>query len=573
LENQTLIKFENFTFKYKSQQEPTLKNINFKARKGEKIVIIGPSGSGKSTMAKAINSQIPNTFVGDIKGKVTILDKDIENSSIFDISLLVGSVLQDTDGQFVGLTVLEDIAFSLENDNVCQEKMIEIVKMWANNLSIVSLLDHKPNEISGGQKQRVSLAGVLVSETPILLLDEPLANLDPASGLDTMRLVDELNKKYNYTVIVIEHRLEEALNLNPDRILVVDEGEILKDDSPSAILKSDVLDKIGVRKPLYINALEYAAIDLSRIQNLGSFDNITLSKNDKDMLKSWADKINIIDLSYKKEAILKVKDLSFAYDGYNPVLKDVNFTVNKGDVLSIVGQNGAGKSTLAKLLCGFLRPSRGQILLNDTDTKNLSIKQIAEKIGYVLQNPNAMISKTNVSEEVGFGLKLRGASKEEIDFKTEKVLKICGLFPFRNWPISALSYGQKRRVSIASILILNPEILILDEPTSGQDYRHYTEIMEFIHKLNKDYNLTILMISHDMHLIQEYTQRSLVFAETGLLADTSPKTLFSDVDLLEKASLAETSLSKLARAIDYDPEEFIEKFISYERGELWMIKY
>lgn len=568
MENQTLIKFENFTFKYKSQQEPTLKNINFKARKGEKIVIIGPSGSGKSTMAKAINSQIPNTFVGDIKGKVTILDKDIENSSIFDISLLVGSVLQDTDGQFVGLTVLEDIAFSLENDNVCQEKMIETVKMWANNLSIVSLLDHKPNEISGGQKQRVSLAGVLVSETPILLLDEPLANLDPASGLATMRLVDELNKKYNYTVIVIEHRLEEALNLNPDRILVVDEGEILKDDSPNAILKSDVLDKIGVRKPLYINALEYAAIDLSRIQNLGSFDNITLSKNDKDMLKSWADKINIIDSSYKKEAILKVKDLSFAYDGYNPVLKDVNFTINKGDVLSIVGQNGAGKSTLAKLLCGFLRPNRGQILLNDTDTKNLSIKQIAEKIGYVLQNPNAMISKTNVSEEVGFGLKLRGASKEEIDFKTEKVLKICGLFPFRNWPISALSYGQKRRVSIASILILNPEILILDEPTSGQDYRHYTEIMEFIHKLNKDYNLTILMISHDMHLIQEYTQRSLVFAETGLLADTSPKTLFSDVDLLEKASLAETSLSKLARAIDYDPEEFIEKFISYERGEL-----
>lgn len=568
MENQTLIKFENFTFKYKSQQEPTLKNINFKARKGEKIVIIGPSGSGKSTMAKAINSQIPNTFVGDIKGKVTILDKDIENSSIFDISLLVGSVLQDTDGQFVGLTVLEDIAFSLENDNVCQEKMIEIVKMWANNLSIVSLLDHKPNEISGGQKQRVSLAGVLVSETPILLLDEPLANLDPASGLATMRLVDELNKKYNYTVIVIEHRLEEALNLKPDRILVVDEGEILKDDSPSAILKSDILDKIGVRKPLYINALEYAAIDLSRIQNLGSFDNITLSKNDKDMLKSWADKINIIDSSYKKEAILKVKDLSFAYDGYNPILKDVNFTINKGDVISIVGQNGAGKSTLAKLLCGFLRPSRGQILLNGTDTKNLSIKQIAEKIGYVLQNPNAMISKTNVSEEVGFGLKLRGASKEEIDFKTEKVLKICGLFPFRNWPISALSYGQKRRVSIASILILNPEILILDEPTSGQDYRHYTEIMEFIHKLNKDYNLTILMISHDMHLIQEYTQRSLVFAETGLLADTSPKTLFSDVDLLEKASLAETSLSKLARAIDYDPEEFIEKFISYERGEL-----
>lgn len=568
MENQSIIKFENFTFKYRSQQEPTLKNINFEVKSGEKIVIIGPSGSGKSTLAKAINSQIPNTFDGNISGKITIIDKDIENSSIFDISLLVGTVLQDTDGQFVGLTVAEDIAFSLENDNVGQEEMKEIVHKWADILNIENLLNHKPNEISGGQKQRVSLAGVLVSDTPILLLDEPLANLDPKSGLATMKLVDELNRKYNYTIIVIEHRLEEALNLNPDRILVMDDGKILKDGKPSEILKSNILEKIGVRKPLYINALEYAGLDLSNVDKLGAFENIDLKPEQVDKIKKWADDITIIKTNEVKDPILSVKNLGFAYDSNKSVLRDVNFTINRGDVVSIVGPNGAGKSTLAKLLCGFLRPTSGRILLNDKNTEDLSIKEIAEKIGYVLQNPNAMISKTNVAEEVGFGLKLRGTSSEEIAEKTEKVLKICGLFPFRNWPISALSYGQKRRVTIASILILNPEIIILDEPTAGQDYRHYTEIMEFIHTLNKDYQLTILMISHDMHLIQEYTKRALVFGEENLLADTYPKALFANNDLLNRSSLTETSLTKLARTIAYDSEEFIEKFISYERNRL-----
>lgn len=568
MENQSIIKFENFTFKYRSQQEPTLKNINFEAKSGEKIVIIGPSGSGKSTLAKAINSQIPNTFDGDISGKVIIIDKDIENSSIFDISLLVGTVLQDTDGQFVGLTVAEDIAFSLENDNVDQEEMKEIVHKWADVLNIENLLNHKPSEISGGQKQRVSLAGVLVSDTPILLLDEPLANLDPKSGLATMKLVDELNKKYNYTIIVIEHRLEEALNLNPDRILVMDDGKILKDGKPSEILKSNILEQIGVRKPLYINALEYAGLDLSTVDKLGAFENIDLKPEQIDKIKKWAEDITIIKTNEIKDPILSVKNLGFVYDTNKSVLRDVNFTINRGDVVSIVGPNGAGKSTLAKLLCGFLRPTSGHILLNNKNTEDLSIKEIAEKIGYVLQNPNAMISKTNVAEEVGFGLKLRGASSEEIAEKTEKVLKICGLFPFRNWPISALSYGQKRRVTIASILILDPEIIILDEPTAGQDYKHYTEIMEFIHTLNKDYQLTILMISHDMHLIQEYTKRALVFGEGTLLADTYPKALFANNDLLNRSSLTETSLTKLARTIAYDSEEFIEKFISYERNRL-----
>ena len=564
--NNREINFTNFTFKYKSQKNPTLIDIDFTIKEGEKILIIGPSGSGKSTIAKAINAQIPNTYDGDIKGDVKICDKDIKESSIFDLSLKVGTVLQDTDGQFVGLTVAEDIAFSLENDNVKKDEMLKEVNSWAEVLAIKDLLGQKPGELSGGQKQRVSLAGVLVSHTPILLLDEPLANLDPASGLSTMKLLDKLNKDYGCSIIVIEHRLEEALNMMPDRILIIGEGKLIFDGKTSDLLKTNLLDEIGVRKPLYIKALDYSKVDIGKYDNLSNFEDTNILENDLSKIKNWADSVKVQEDLSEKSPILQIKNLCFSYGKNKKTLEDLNFTINKGDIVSLVGPNGAGKSTLAKLLCGFIRPTSGEIILANKDIKNQSIKEIAEKIGFCLQNPNAMISKTSVIEEVSFGLKLRNVKEEEIKEKTKKILEICGLYPFRNWPIAALSYGQKRRVTIASILILDPQILILDEPTAGQDYKHYTEIMEFIKNLNQKLNLTILMISHDMHLIQEYTDRTLVIANGKLLADTSAKELFANSGLLEKASLTETSLYKLAKKISYNPQEFIEKFISYERG-------
>ncbi|WP_099321222.1 ABC transporter ATP-binding protein [Anaerococcus sp. Marseille-P3625] len=564
--NNREINFTNFTFKYKSQKSPTLIDIDFTIKEGEKILIIGPSGSGKSTIAKAINAQIPNTYDGDIKGDVKICDKDIKESSIFDLSLKVGTVLQDTDGQFVGLTVAEDIAFSLENDNVKKDEMLKEVNSWAEVLAIKDLLGQKPGELSGGQKQRVSLAGVLVSHTPILLLDEPLANLDPASGLSTMKLVDKLNQNYGCSIIVIEHRLEEALNMKPDRILIIDDGKLIFDGKTSDLLKRNLLDEIGVRKPLYIKALDYSKVDVGKYDSLSNFEDTNILGNDLSKIKNWADSVKVQEDLSKKNPILQIKNLCFSYGKNKKTLEDLSFTINKGDIVSLVGPNGAGKSTLAKLLCGFIRPTSGEIILANKDIKNQSIKEIAEKIGFCLQNPNAMISKTSVIEEVSFGLKLRNVKEEEIKEKTKKILEICGLYPFRNWPIAALSYGQKRRVTIASILILDPQILILDEPTAGQDYKHYTEIMEFIKSLNKKLNLTILMISHDMHLIQEYTDRTLVIANGKLLADTSAKELFANSELLEKASLTETSLYKLAKKISYNPQEFIEKFISYERG-------
>lgn len=562
-----LVDFKDYSFKYRSQAEFSLFDIDLSIKKGEKVLIVGPSGSGKSTLAKSLNGQIPNSFPGDIKGGLFIDNKDIRDSSIFDLSLSVGTVLQDTDGQFVGLTVAEDIAFSLENDRVDQEKMKEIVHSWARELSIENLLDKKPSDLSGGQKQTVSIAGVLVSEVPILLLDEPLANLDPISGRATMKLVRSLAERLGYSVVVIEHRLEEALILDPDRIVAIDEGEILADASPTEILKSDILDRIGIRKPLYIDALTYAGVDLENYDKLTNFDEVTIKKEDIKKVEDWARDLKTLDHEERSEEIIRINDLAFSYDK-TPVLENIDLSIKKGELISIVGPNGAGKSTLAKLMAGFLRPDEGSIFIGGVDSKGLSIKEIADKIGFVLQNPNAMISKNMIYDEVAFGLRVRNIGEERIEEKVHQALKICGLYPFRNWPISALSYGQKRRVTIASILVLDPKLIILDEPTAGQDLAHYRDMMDFIRDLNENYGLTILMISHDMHLIEEYTDRSIVIGERGILADLSPAELFSNRDLLERAKLTETSLYKLGELMESTKAQtFIEKFIAYERSK------
>lgn len=564
---QDLVVFDKYNFKYKSQVEPSLFDIDLKVKKGEKIIIVGPSGSGKSTLAKSLNGQIPNTFPGDITGSCLIDGKDLLDSSIFDLSLSVGTVLQDTDGQFVGLTVAEDIAFSLENDNVDQEEMKKIVEKWAKELNLSKLLEMKPGELSGGQKQSVSIAGVLVSDVPILLLDEPLANLDPKSGRKTMELLKRLADKLGYTVIVIEHRLEEALLLDPDRIIAVDGGKILADMSPTDLLKSDILEKIGIRRPLYIDAMKYAGVDISGYEKLGDFDEVEISPSDLAKIEGWAKGQVGKEIKKTNEEVIKIENLTFSYEREN-ILENLSLEIDKGEIISVLGPNGAGKSTLAKLMCGFLRPDSGKIILAGKDSKDLSIKEIADKVGFILQNPNAMISKTMIFDEVAFGLRVRGVAEDVIEKKVHDALEICGLYSFRRWPISALSYGQRRRVTIASILVLDPEVIIMDEPTAGQDFHHYTKMMEFIRKINKEYDLTILMISHDMHLIEEYTDRALVIGDKKILADTTPAELFSQSELIDRANLAETSLFKLGQRLkSMDALDFIETFIGYERSK------
>lgn len=560
-----IIEFKDFSFKYRAQTEPTLKDINLTIMPGEKVLIAGPSGSGKSTLAHCINGLVPFSYTGESTGTLQIAGEDPAKLGIFGLSKIVGTVLQDTDGQFIGLTVAEDIAFALENNLVSQEEMFKKVDEAAEMVDVKKLLHNAPGELSGGQKQRVSMAGVMVDDVDILLFDEPLANLDPATGKRAIDMIDQIQKKKQKTILIIEHRLEDALYRDVDRIVVIGEGRIVADTTPAALLATDILNRQGIREPLYITALKHAGCVISPEDNPQHIETMNL-EGYKASVKNWFEKAAPKPEKKETSSILKVEDLYFSYQEGKPVLQHIHFDIKKGEMVSIVGKNGAGKSTLSNLICGFYKPSRGKILLNGEDMAPLSIKERGERIGLVMQSPNQMISKPMIFDEVALGLVLRSVPEEEIKERVYKTLKICGLYPFRNWPVSALSFGQKKRVSIASILVMDPQVLILDEPTAGQDYRHYTEIMEFLKEINETCGITIIMITHDMHLMLEYTDRAIVIADGHLIADDTPAKVLTNEEVADKAYLKKTSLYDLALSCQIDqPFEFVERFIAYER--------
>lgn len=550
------ISFNQFTFQYDAQAEATLKDISFDIAKGEKVLILGPSGSGKSTLAQCLNGIIPNIHKGQAQGQVRIDGQDVFKQSIYDKSQLVSTVLQDPDGQFIGLTVAEDLAFALENDCADQSEMKDKVALWAERLDLTSLLNHRPQDLSGGQKQRVSLAGVLIDESPILLFDEPLANLDPKSGQETIDLIDKIHKEVGATTIIIEHRLEDVLYRPVDRILLVNDGELLFNGSPDELLSSTLLLENGIREPLYVTVLRQLGFDTRSAQNLSQLDALDLS----DL--ALPDRVLKDKKDSSSDSILKVERLSVSYGDNPAIIEDLSFSLKKGERLAIVGKNGAGKSTLAKALCGFV-PSQGKLTYKGQDISQDSIAERSERIGFVLQNPNQMISQTMIFDEVALGLRLRGIEEAEVEERVHEVLKTCGLYSFRKWPISALSFGQKKRVTIASILVLKPEIIILDEPTAGQDYKTYTDIMNFLDSLQKQGH-TIVMITHDMQLMLEYSDRCLVVVEGEIIADDNPVTILNQKDLLESANLKQTSLYTLGQKLSSDPVEVTQYYI--EKG-------
>lgn len=559
-----VIEFENFSFQYRAQSSPTLKNINLTIYEGEKVLIVGPSGSGKSTIAHCINGLIPNIYKGTATGTFKIKGQDALKQNIFERSNYVGTVLQNPDDQFIGLTVGEDIAFKLENLVTPQQEMIETVNQVAQLVDIDSHLTYSPHELSGGQKQRVTLAGVMVDEIDILLFDEPLASLDPAAGLHTMTLIDDIHQKTGKTIVIIEHRLEDVLYKKVDRIVVVNQGEIIADVAPNQLLASTLLEEVGIREPLYVTALKYAGCQITEDMNPQSLEEMNLTSCIEPVM-TWFNESQGLTPYENQEVALEFKDVTFGYQVNQPILKNMSFKIHQGEMVSIVGKNGAGKSTISKLISGFYKPTSGSIEFRGLDLATQTIKERAEKIGLVMQNPNHMISKTMIFDEVAFGLRVRGIEEEEVTRRVHETLKICGLYPFRNWPISALSFGQKKRVTIAAILVLNPEILILDEPTAGQDLKHYTEIMEFLKVLNER-GITILMITHDMHLMLEYTTRALVITNGEVIGDDSTWNVLTNHELIEKAHLKKTSLYDLANKTgDLSPVDFVCKFIASDK--------
>ena len=564
-ERKPIISFRNFSFQYRAQKRPTLTDINLEIYPGERVLIAGPSGSGKSTLAGCINGLNPFSNPGACTGTLTVDGVDAPHSSLFELSAHVGTVLQDPDGQFIGLTVGEDIAFALENSCTPQDEMHAITRHAAELVGIENHLGYAPHELSGGQKQRVSLAGVMVDQVKILLFDEPLANLDPATGKQAIELIDEIQKKTDTTVLIIEHRLEDVLWRNVDRIVLVNGGTILADLSPDELLSGSLLAENGIREPLYVTALRYAGVDITPDKHPAHVDSLVLDDTDTQKLRDWFTARPRPAAQPEREPLLEVKGLSFGYQKGQQTLRDVSFSIGKGEMVSIVGRNGAGKSTLSKLICGFETPDAGEIFLNGKPLAEENIRRRAQHIGYVMQNPNQMISKTMIYDEVALGLQRSGLTEEQIREKVEATLRVCGLYPFRNWPISALSFGQKKRVTIASVLVLDPELILLDEPTAGQDFRHYTDIMEFLRGLNAR-GVTVVMITHDMHLMLEYTRRALVFCDGRLIADRTAAAVLCDPALVEQAALKETSLYTLANRCGIAPaQEFVERFIEQDR--------
>ena len=560
-----IIQFNSFQFHYFSQAEPTLHDINLTIYEGEKVLIVGPSGSGKSTLGNCLNGLIPFAYKGEIEGSLKINGRETREMNIFELSKMVGTVLQDADGQFIGLTVGEDIAFALENDCVDQGKMKEAVQKVADMVDMGKLLKSSPFELSGGQKQRVSFAGVMVDDVDILLFDEPLANLDPATGKTAIDLIDHVWKELGKTVVIIEHRLEDVLYRDVDRIVVVNDGRIAADMSPDDLIAADILPKMGIREPLYATALKYAGVRVTPDMRPGRMETLRIDMV-KDAVQKWAlSRVPDREVNNRPD-ILAAEHLSFQYTKKRRILKDINFHIREGEMVSIVGTNGAGKSTLAKVICGFVTEDEGRLLYEGEDLKGKTIKERSQMIGFVMQNPNQMICKPMIYDEVALGLRIRGVDEAETEKRVEKALKICGLAPFKKWPISALSFGQKKRVTIASALVLDPKILILDEPTAGQDFHHYTEIMEFLKSLNSE-GVTIIMITHDMHLMLEYTPHAIVISDGQKIGDATSAEILTNEAITEQANLKITSLYELAVACGVEnPEGFVQNFIDYERG-------
>ena len=541
---EAIIEWKDFSFQYETQQEPTLQGVDLTIYKGEKVLIVGPSGSGKSTLGQCLNGIIPNIYKGQMSGEFLIKGQAAFDMSIYDKSHLVSTVLQDTDGQFIGLSVAEDLAFALENDVTSLEEMKSRVHKWAEKLDLLPLLAQRPQDLSGGQKQRVSLAGVLIDESPILLFDEPLANLDPKSGQDIIELIDQIHKEEGTTTLIIEHRLEDVLHRPVDRIVLINDGRILFNGIPDQLLATDLLTQNGIREPLYLTTLRQLGVDLDKEEQLANLDNLSISKGQVQL------QTELVKETVELQSLFKLEDVSFSYDD-RPILKSLHLDIKKGEKIAIVGKNGAGKSTLAKALSSFIQ-TEGRYLWEEQDIKGDSVAERAERVGYVLQNPNQMISTNMIFDEVALGLRLRGVDEQEIETRVYETLKICGLYEFRNWPISALSFGQKKRVTIASILVLGAEIILLDEPTAGQDQKNYTEIMEFLEELHQKGH-TIVMITHDMQLMLDYSDRALVMVDGELIADTDPASLLSNPELLVKANLKETSIFNLATKLDVNP--------------------
>ncbi len=568
--NDIVLKIENLWFKFQGSKEYVLKNINLTFRRGEFVLLIGPSGCGKTTLINTINGIIPHVIQGIKKGKVYIPHKQNEEANLAEVSELklpeiskhVATVFQDPETQFFTLSVIDEIVFGPENLKLPPEEIERRLKFAIKATGIEDLLEKDLMSLSGGQKQRVAIASAMAMMPDILILDEPTTNLDPRGAAEVLKTIAELRKKTNALIILIEHRLEEVSKY-ADRVLVMNNGEIIADGPPREVYNNpDLLYEIGIRPP-------WAAETIVRLKRLGLIDESIPTPLSPDeaadiLFRELETKANAKVLheaeqiysreeeeyanTHTREPVIEIKDLWHQYPDGTIALKGISLKIHKGEFVGIIGQNGAGKTTLLLHILGLLRPSHGVVKVFGRNVLEMSVGELSQKIGLIFQNPDLMLFQNTVWDEIAFGPRNIGLPRDEIVQRVKESLEMMRLVGFEKRHPRALSRGQRHRVAVASILSMRPQIIIADEPTTGQDFGASKKYLELLRKLNEA-GTTIIVVSHDMDLIARFTKRVIVLKEGRVLIDGPTRYVFSREDVLAETDLAPPYVTRIGNRL------------------------
>jgi energy-coupling factor transporter ATP-binding protein EcfA2 len=508
---------ENLTFKYRRRSEPAIEKITFSIKPGQVMLIAGSSGCGKTTLMRCINGLIPHTYNGEMSGDMQLFGEPISKMGLPEISQKIGTLLQDPERQILGSYVMNEVAFGLESLGIPRDEIVLRVEKALDRLGISHLRDRETFGTSGGEKQKIALAGVLVMEPKILLLDEPLASLDPASAQEALQafrlLADE-----GISVMIVEHRVEDVLSIHPDVFMYLDEGKMSYLGDTDGLM--DVVDYHRIKLPAQV-VIERARQDPPPV--------FISYANSKSMVKT---------------ELVRFDGVHFQYNADGPeVLKDLNFNINSGDVIAVLGHNGSGKTTMVKHALGLLKPTKGRVLLEGQDTRKMTVAQAAHTIGYVFQSPSQMLFAPTVDEELSFGPNNLGFPVDTIIQNVDWAIETVNLKSEMNMPPLALSFGQQKRISIAAILAMRSRILMMDEPTAGQDYWNYRAFMDAI--LQMPGFDTVIFITHDVDLAVIYANRILLVYHGEIVADGKPQEVLKDEKLLHSCRILPTSLLKL----------------------------
>jgi len=534
------VRLEKLTFSYPYSDSSALCDVNLELKKGEFVLLAGPSGCGKSTLVRCLNRLVPEISGGSLSGRVLIRGKDLKNEKVHRLALEVGMVFQNPETQLFSLTVDEDLAFGPENLGLSRQEVRARVEKALKDVGLERLRNHFIFTLSGGEKQRTAIGGNLAMQPEILVLDEPTSDLDPAGTLEVLELLRRLNSEKKTTIILIEHKLD-AVFETADRILVMDEGKIILDGKTFEILccEEEKLRNIGIHPPQFTEIAGFLGL-ASEFSDIPAYE--TLLKRLAEPLKAHADEykqkqeeaeseiLSSLQDSREKLSHVRVEDLCYRHEDGSEVFENLNLEIKHGEFLALLGHNGAGKTTLAGHLIGFYRPASGRVFLNGKDISRYSTAQLSKQVGYLFQNPDSQIFTDSVFEEVRFGLKNLGVPDEEIKRKVNSALEMMELSAYRNRHPHALSRGQRQRLAVASILALEPDLLVLDEPTTGQDRGHIRKFLDKIRELNR-LGKTVILITHDMELAAEYAERAVVMKKGKILLDGTTAEVFSSPEM------------------------------------------